>query len=152
MEKTSSGKSLRTMSLKKIAVPILVVLLLASVASAVYLFRQVQQLRQDPQKMAQAEVQTLLAEVGQVIVLPEGETPTVATVSDPEQLKTQAFFANATKGDKVLLYTTAKKAILYNPDSKKIVEVAPINIGDAAGTQPAPKVAGETTTNTEVKP
>jgi flagellar basal body-associated protein FliL len=148
MEKTGSAKSTSSMSMKKILVPILIVLLLLSVAAAGYLFMQVQQLKQDPQRVAQAEVASLVAEVGQVIVLPTGETPTVATVSDPEQLKSQAFFANAEKGDRVLLYTTAKKAILYNPTTKKIVEVAPINIGN---TEPKAEVAGETTTNTETK-
>jgi lipopolysaccharide export LptBFGC system permease protein LptF len=148
MEKTSANKT-SGMSLKKLLVPILVLFLLLSVASSVYLFKQVQTLRQDPQKVALAEVQELLATVGQLIVLPSDETPTVATVSDPEQLKTQAFFAQASKGDKVLLYTNAKKAILYNPETNKIVEVAPINIGNG---ETKPEVAGATTTNTETQP
>ena len=64
-----------------------------------------------------------------MIVLPEDEIPTVATVSDPEKLKEQPFFSDAKKGDKVLIYANAKKAILYDPMANKIVTVAPINIG-----------------------
>jgi hypothetical protein len=61
------------------------------------------------------------------MVLPADETPTIATVSDPEKLKDQPFFANAKKGDKVLIFSNSAKAILYSPTEDKIVEVAPIN-------------------------
>jgi hypothetical protein len=63
------------------------------------------------------------------MLLPTEELPIVATVADPEKLKGQAFFVNATKGDKVLIYNTAKKAILYSPTENKIVDVAPLSIG-----------------------
>ena len=63
------------------------------------------------------------------MVLPKDETPTLATVSDPEKLKDQRFFVNAVKGDKVLVYSLAKKAILYSPSLDKIIEVAPVNVG-----------------------
>ena len=86
------------------------------------------------------EVKKLVAEVGNLVLLPEGETPTIATVSDPEALKAQPFFAGALKDDKVLIYTTAQKAILYRPSVGKIVQIAPINIG-AANTSTAPKPA-----------
>ncbi|MBP9669332.1 MAG: hypothetical protein KBE09_03515 [Candidatus Pacebacteria bacterium] len=75
---------------------------------------------------ALAQVDDLVAEVGRLIVLPENEVPTVATVTEPEKLKDQLFFANAKMGDKVLLYTEAKKAYLYDPVAKKLIEVAPI--------------------------
>ena len=96
------------------------------------------EVKQDPQKVTQESVNQLLAEVGQLIALPEGETPTVATVSDPSKLKDQPFFAKAKVGDKVLIYTNARKAILYSPTEHKIIEVAPISIGE---NQPAPAPA-----------
>jgi hypothetical protein len=100
-------------------------------------------LKKDSPAVAEEDVQKLVEEVGELIVLPTDEMPTVATVAEPEKLKDQAFFANAKAGDRVLLYTNAKKAILYDPEAHKIVEVAPINLGpDATKTTPEPGVAG----------
>lgn len=104
----------------------------------IYFYSQNVALKVNPQQVAQQEAQALLDKVGKLIVLPQGEVPTIATVVDPTQLGSQPFFANAQKGDKLILYTTAKKAILYNPTENKIVEVAPVNIGPApAATTPA---------------
>lgn len=115
----------------KIVMSVLIVLVLAAGGTAYYFYAQAQKLAEDPQAGAQEEVAELVAEIGMLIVLPEGETPTVATVSDPERLKDQPFFAKAKAGDKVLLYSTARKAYLYDPVAKKLIEVAPLNIGDA---------------------
>lgn len=123
-------------SIKKFFIPVLVVLILVAGGTAFAFYRQLQEVKQNPQKMAQEEVRALVARVGQLLVLPEGEEPTVATVQDAERLKDQPFFAKAKKGDKVLIYTNAKRAILYDPVANKIVEVAPVAIG--APTEPAP--------------
>jgi len=80
-----------------------------------------------------------IAAVGKLIMLPEGEEPTVATISDIEKLKDQAFFTHAQNGDKVLIYTTAKKAILYRAETNKIIDVAPVNMGGAASPSAVPK-------------
>jgi len=98
-----------------------------------YFYSQLSELKADPQARAQKEVASLVAKVSQLIVLPENETPTVATVSDVEALSAQPFFAKASNGDKVLIYTSAKKAILYNPEMNKVVEIAPVNIGNNQG-------------------
>ncbi len=76
--------------------------------------------------------------VGRLIVLPVGEQPTIATVSDPARLKSQPFFADAKAGDKVLIYAVAKKAILYSPEEDKIIEVAPLDLSNT-GAKTAPK-------------
>ncbi len=69
----------------------------------------------------------LLNDIKQVMVLPENEQPTIATVTDPAKLPKQPFFAQAMVGDKVLIYTKAKKIILYRPGEKRVIEVAPLN-------------------------
>lgn len=88
----------------------------------------------NPQEAAKAQVGEAVANIGRLVDLPSGETPTLATVNDPTKLKDQSFFANAKVGDQVLIYTQAKKAILYRPSTNKIIEIAPVNIG---ASQPA---------------
>ncbi|OGM26016.1 hypothetical protein A2962_03605 [Candidatus Woesebacteria bacterium RIFCSPLOWO2_01_FULL_39_61] len=76
------------------------------------------------------EVENLIKEVGEIIKLPEGETPTIATVTDIEKVKEQSFFKNAQNGDKILVYQGAKKAYLYRPSERKVIEVGVVNIGE----------------------
>ena len=117
-----------------IVIGILVVLLLGAVSAAYYFYSRAEALA-DPQAVALKEANELVLEVGKLISLPEGETPTVATVTDPEALKDQPFFANAKAGDKVLLYSTARKAYLYDPVAHKLIDVAPLNIGERAASE-----------------
>lgn len=68
----------------------------------------------------------LLAEVGELYLLPK-EAAEVATVVDVEKLrKDEDFFDVAENGDKLLVFKEAKKVILYRPSEKKIVDVAPL--------------------------
>lgn len=69
----------------------------------------------------------IIAKVGKLVELPQGEEPTIATVTDLEPLQGQAFFAGAAVGDKVLIFSKSKKAILYRPSTNKIITVAPIS-------------------------
>ena len=80
--------------------------------------------------------QELIQEISALIVLPADETPTIATVTDLSKLRNQPFFANAKTGDRVFIYTKAKKAILYDPIQKKIIEVAPLNVGTVDSENP----------------
>lgn len=86
----------------------------------------------------------LITEVGSKIMLPSDEKPTVAVVSDISRLKDQQFFSSGQNGDIVLIYMNAKRAILYRPADKKIVEVAPVNLNP----NQTASVAGQTTSLT----
>lgn len=107
-----------------------------------YYFYQQSQSPKPPtdQAKAQQEVKRLVSEAGKLIELPTGEDPTVATITDITKLQDQSFFARAKNGDKVLIYTQAKKAILYDPQAKKILDVAPVNIGSPSAQQAQPKI------------
>lgn len=136
-EKEKEIDSTSTMSRnQKLITLALVLSILASLGAAFYFYNQWRGLKDDPQKVAQEEAKALVIKVGKLIVLPEGEEPTIATVTDPELLRDQPFFANAKKGDKVLIYANTGKAILYDPAEDKIIEVAPVSIGP---TQPQPQ-------------
>jgi hypothetical protein len=120
-------------------------LLVLSLISTGYFYKKYDAIKKNPQKVAQDETKVVIAAVSQLIELPQGEDPTVATVTDLAPLKGQAFFVNAKIGDKVLIFAKAAKAILYDPNANKIVEVAPINIGAGAnGTAPATTGTGTT--------
>ena len=129
MDKTTTTTNKRVAGKKKHIVIILAVLLVAAAGAAFYFYKKSLPVQSSGQA-SREEIKALGAKVGRLIVLPRGEDPTVATVVEPEKLIDQPFFANAQKGDKVLIYAGAKKAILYNPESNKIIEVAPVNIGD----------------------
>ena len=127
----------------KLVIWILVFALVVTVGTTLYYYNAYSKImaQVSPQNNAanQAVVADLVNKVGKIMVLPTNETPTVATVVDPNLLKSQPFFVNAQKGDAVLIYTSAKMAILYDPSTNKIVNVAPITIGSPAPT-PTPTV------------
>ncbi len=104
---------------------IFIIILLVSLGLNFYFYQG----RQNPSAESQAEAEKVVVEVRKLILLPEDEVPTVATVSDPQKLKDQPFFSRAESGDKVLIYTKSAKAILWRPSTGQIIEVSPINIG-----------------------
>lgn len=115
---------------------ILIGLLMVFVGLSFYFYKKTEALKANPDTIAKEEALELTKKVSKLILLPK-ELPTVATVSDPEKLKDQPFFAKAKVGDKVLLFPQAKKAYLYDPVAHKVLEVAPINqeVDTSVGTQ-----------------
>lgn len=126
--------NLGVFKLKKFIFVIIVILILAGVGVYYFLqYQKTQELLKDPTKATVIENEALIEKIGKLILLPT-EEPRVATVSDKTQLVGQSFFINAENGDKVLIYSQAKKAILYRPSTNKIIEVSSVNI--ATDTQP----------------
>jgi len=103
-----------------------------AIVLAVYFYFELNTLKNDDGIKNQKEITNLVEKVGEHMFLPEGEVPTMATVSDPETLKRQDFFKNAKIGDKVLIYTKAKQAILYDPVADKIITIAPLSLDDSS--------------------
>jgi hypothetical protein len=83
------------------------------------------------------EISAYVSKIDKFMVLPEGETPTMAKVADAGKLSTQSFFANAQNGDVVLFYNKAQKAVLYRPNINKIIEATSMNGNIPAGSQSA---------------
>ena len=144
----AGGESMPPSVMTKAVVTLAVILLLGASGTAAYFYKQLSDIKKDPNKLSSDELKSTITAVGRLIVLPTGEEPTLATVADLSKLKDQPFFANAKVGDKVLIYTNAKKAVLYDPQANKIVDVAPVNIGNDTG---ASAVSGASTTSTKKK-
>lgn len=111
------------------------VLALLGIGVAGYAFYHVSTVKGELSNLRQARTQTksqLVEEIGKMIILPEGEEPTIATVVDPELLKDQPFFKNAKSGDRVLIYSKDSRAVLYDPVAKRVVEIGYLNTGTGA--------------------
>ncbi|OGE42240.1 hypothetical protein A3B45_04400 [Candidatus Daviesbacteria bacterium RIFCSPLOWO2_01_FULL_39_12] len=125
-----------------IAAAVVVAVLVAAVGGYFYYQSQkAQMIQTSAGQGTPEEAQKLVEEVGKLMALPVGELPTVATVADVTQLQTQPFFANAKNGDKVLIYQNSAKAILYDPKAKKILNVAPINVGSPSAEVATPSAS-----------
>jgi hypothetical protein len=70
------------------------------------------------------EMNALILKVSKLYLFPGDEVPTVAIVSDPKLLENQAFSTEAVKGDDVLFFKKAGRAVLYRPSINKIIEIA----------------------------
>lgn len=123
---------------RKFVLILLVVILLALIP-AVYFYYQYQTAKDLLQGSASSgnQTQALIDKVGKLILLPTGEQPRTATVTDITQLAGQPFFKNAKDGDKVLIYTQAGEAILYRESINKIIAVSPVSTGIGSGQIPA---------------
>ncbi len=115
---------------------ILIVLVIIGFVGTAYFYNsyrvsqaEVDRLANNPKEAQKEEVRRMVEAVGKLVQLPANETPTVATVSDKDKLKGQTFFSQAENGDKVLIFNQAGKAILYRPSTNKVIEIAPVNIG-----------------------
>jgi hypothetical protein len=139
MEEKSKSETIRKNSKKpSVSKVVGALVVLAVLAFAGLMTFKYQDLKKNPQKQVQAEQKSLISKVTKLIKLPTDETPSIATVSDKEKLKEQAFFVKAENGDTLLIYTAAKQAILYREKDNQIVQVAPIAIDTATpGTTPA---------------
>ena len=109
------------------------------------------------QQKANYQLKKIVAKVGKLIVLPTDETPVLATISDADTLaKQQSFFLGAKDGDKLLIYQKALKAIVWSPQSGKLVNVGPViydqNADKAVSTgNTNPTVETKETTTTKTK-
>lgn len=84
----------------------------------------------------------IVERVGKLIRIPEGEDPTVATIVDVETLRERnPFYENAENGDHLVV--TSERAILYDPDEDRIVDVVPVQIQPTVPEAGGPVVEGE---------
>lgn len=124
---------------KTIAIVFLSIALMAAVAGlgiSIGRYNALARVIDDPELLTREQTRRVLTEIGKHMELPSSEEPSIATVNDVSQLGNQAFFEKAEKGHKVVIYKDAKKAILYDPEGKKIINVGSYtDSGNVAGAQ-----------------
>jgi hypothetical protein len=167
MEKIEKPKSAPKKSLNWLKIVIIAFILgciLGLSGTAFYFYRQykkavvIQNAVPNGEEQAKKEAQKIKETIGQFMELPGDEEPILAIVTDIEKIKTQPFFANAQNGDKVLIYTNNKKAILYRPSTGKIIEVSVVSgldnnaaaadqAPEAQNSEANPPASGETDAN-----
>ena len=131
MEEKSVGRTRkRGNSLIKIGVAIIIAVL---VGVCIWQFSRISQLRNPDHSAEQAakEARELKERVGKLMQLPD-EDATVATVQDASQLSGQDFFKDAKDGDKVLIFTIARRAVIYRPSTNMIINSGPIVINSSS--------------------
>ncbi len=117
------------MNSSKVIAIIALVVAIASIAFATYQYNETQKLKttEGAKQVAEEEAKVLKDKVSKLMQLPD-EKPTVATISDISKLKDQPFFDGAKNGDKVLIFTEARKAVIYREDQNKIINSGPIAV------------------------
>ncbi len=103
----------------------IIFLLLLIIGGAIFYYTKQ---RNDATDARLAEITDTIEAISMHVLLPTGEIPTLATVTDPEKLKSQRFFTHALIGDKMLIYTKAQKVILYRPSIDRVIEMSPLDL------------------------
>ncbi len=134
---------------------ILVVFILAIMTGFAWYFAQYQKAKQQLSYLSSVEgrqeidkkmIDEVIEQVRKHIILPQTETPTLATIEDAAALaKEQPFFTDAKNGDKILIYSD--RAFIYSPERDLLVNVGPVYFQNQEGA-----AAGETTPPAEEAP
>lgn len=116
---------------RRVVIPLVVASLALAASVGAYVFLGASSA---PQTLTEAEVQKIIAEVGELIILPADETPLVASVVNAELLRaTESFYRHAQDGNILLLYTESGRAILYDRERDIIVNIGTLQNPPAAG-------------------
>lgn len=136
------GREIKTRMSKKMSLIVLVVIASALALGYFKALRDIAHLR-TPEGSAgvdRQEVSELLEQVRRLILLPEGEVPLVATVQDAEALiREQSFYLGVRNGNKLLVYGSARKAIIYDPERDILVNVGPVYFDEQAVSPQVPQ-------------
>lgn len=117
-----------------------VIVLVLAAATGFLLWQNLQLRSPEGQKRATERANTrLVEEVSSKILLPDDQDPTIATITNVDELRkvNEAFYKEAQNGDKILFYST--RAVIYREGDGKIINVAPVTLDptDQKGTDKA---------------
>lgn len=82
----------------------------------------------NPQAASEQQQSELVNKIGKIVELPKDESPLVVAVENAAKLKDQPFFVDAKDGDKVLVYSKSKLAVLYRPSTNKVIQASRVSL------------------------
>ncbi len=126
----------------------LIVIILVIIAGGVYYWMQPDKIvNKSNSDISTVEAQAVLEKLQRHIILPVDEVPKIVQIDDPIQaVQTQPFLAGVQKGDLLIVYVKAQKAIVYSPSRDIIVNVGPISVTpEASVDQPIAPISASTT-------
>lgn len=77
------------------------------------------------------EASRIVYKIRDSVILPEG-IPALATIKDKSKINRGGVLAEGENGDKILLYYSKGKAVLYRPNSNKVVAIGPLVLDASA--------------------
>jgi len=130
-EEESAAPVVRVRRMSRVLVPLMVAVFAVAASAGAFLFLAAPS---NSQSLTEAEVQKLVASVGELIILPTDETPLVASVVNAELLRaSESFYRHASDGNILLLYTNSGRAILYDRERDIIVNIGTLQNPPPAG-------------------
>lgn len=130
--------------------PALLIIVIIGFAWSFYSYSQAKQklaVLTDPKQANELnakQTEELLAKVSKLVVLPNEKNPVVATINDVETLAaTQDFYKDASNGQKLIIFTLARRAVIYDEAANKLINVGPILYTGADGTAPATPIPAD---------
>ena len=92
-------------------------------------------------EQTQVETDGLLDKISKHMILPSSERPVLATIIDADKLSLEdPFYVGSVDGDKLLIWSAEKRAIIYSPSRDIVINMGPIIF---EGTMPEQKVSQE---------
>jgi len=127
MEETTKKKRTLKLSLKAW---LMIVIVLLSLGTAAYFWNDARNAKQQTPEAIKTrneeETSKVVTDLGNTLLIEEGQDPTVARIEDPSILQSSNpdFYKDAQTGDYLILYP--QRAIIYRLDESKIINIAPI--------------------------
>lgn len=124
---------------KKIVLSLILILVGISITGVgTYFYYQYNQLKNNPNLKNEKDTLSLIENIGKMIYLPTDDEPSIATVTNTEELKDQSFFKNAKNEDVLIIYPKSRKTILYRPSENKIIDFTFIATNQKTEDEPLP--------------
>lgn len=113
---------------KFILVVLVVMLVGGSIGFGAYALKKYQDVKKNPGSVVANNNKVLLDKLGKILQLPTGEDPQIASVSDKSKLGSDPFFRDVENNDYLIVYTKARRIIVYRESANKVINQGPFTI------------------------